>query len=360
MAEGEQEDESQKTEEPTERRLSKAREDGDVPISQEVKNFSVVLGALFIVWLILPFVMKKFKIFGTKYIEHSDSITISSDNIRGIAASISLDIGLILAIPLAIMFLLGLAASLGQIGFLFTPKKISELKWERLNVFSQLKNFITMQKIIETIKGLLKITLVFIAIFIVTYPKLKDLPFMIDMEAIAILLILHKMIVWLLFAVLIIMCVLAIIDFIYTRFEYNKKLKMTIKQIKDEYKESEGDPLIKSKIRSIRMERYRNNMMKNVKDASVIITNPDHYAVALLYKMGTMNAPKVVAKGVDFMAQKIKEIARENDVPIVENPPLARALYAAVEIDREIPEEHYQAVAEVIKYVMELKQETIS
>ncbi len=101
-------------------------------------------------------------------------------------------------------------------------------------------------------------------------------------------------------------------------------------------------------------------MMKNVKDASVIITNPDHYAVALLYKMGTMNAPKVVAKGVDFMAQKIKEIARENDVPIIENPPLARALYAAVEIDREIPEEHYQAVAEVIKYVMELKQETIS
>jgi flagellar biosynthetic protein FlhB len=130
---------------------------------------------------------------------------------------------------------------------------------------------------------------------------------------------------------------------------------MTKQEVKDEHKESEGDPKIKGRIRALRLERHRKRMMANVPKATVVITNPTHYAVALKYEMEEMAAPVLVAKGVDYLAKRIRQIAESHEVPILENPPLARALYAAVEVDQEIPEEHYKAVAEVIGYVMRLK-----
>jgi flagellar biosynthetic protein FlhB len=133
------------------------------------------------------------------------------------------------------------------------------------------------------------------------------------------------------------------------------KLKMTKQEVKDEYKQSEGDPMIRGRIRSMRRERARQRMMASVPNASVIITNPTHYAIALKYDMDAMAAPKLVAKGVDFLAARIRAVAEEHNIPLVENPPLARALYAAVDLDEEIPQEHYKAVAEVIGYVMRLK-----
>jgi flagellar biosynthetic protein FlhB len=132
-------------------------------------------------------------------------------------------------------------------------------------------------------------------------------------------------------------------------------MKMTKQEVRDEYRQQEGDPMIKSRIRQLRMERARSRMMAAVPQADVVITNPTHYAVALEYKMDTMPAPKLIAKGIDKVAFRIREVAEENDVPVVENAPLARALYATVELDEEIPEEHYKAVAEVIGYVMRLK-----
>ena len=132
---------------------------------------------------------------------------------------------------------------------------------------------------------------------------------------------------------------------------------MTKQEVKDEYKQMEGDPLVKSRIRQVRMERARHRMMENVPKADVVIVNPTHYAVALEYKMETMDAPKVTAKGVDNVALRIKALAEENDVPIVENPPLARALFASTELDQTIPQEHFKAVAEVIGYVMQLKNQ---
>ena len=133
---------------------------------------------------------------------------------------------------------------------------------------------------------------------------------------------------------------------------------MTKQEVKDEYKQTEGDPLVKSRIRQIRNERARRRMMDNVPKADVVIVNPTHYAVALKYDMNTMDAPVVTAKGVDNVALRIREVAEEHDVPIVENPPLARALFASVDLDQSIPEEHFKAVAEVIGYVMQLKNQT--
>jgi flagellar biosynthetic protein FlhB len=152
------------------------------------------------------------------------------------------------------------------------------------------------------------------------------------------------------------MTIVAIIDYAYQRFSFMKQMRMTKQELRDELKQSDGDPLIKSRIRRLRQERARKRMMAAVPGAAVVITNPTHYAVALAYEIETMTAPKVVAKGVDVLARRIREVAETNGVPIVENPPLARALHGSVEVDDEIPPEHYQAVAQVIGFVMRARQ----
>jgi flagellar biosynthetic protein FlhB len=144
-------------------------------------------------------------------------------------------------------------------------------------------------------------------------------------------------------------------DYGYQRWSFMKKMRMTKQEVRDEHKQMEGDPMIKARMRSMRRERARQRMMAAVPKSTVVVTNPTHYAVALKYEMDTMDAPILVAKGVELVALRIREIAQENDVPIVENPPLARALYATVELEQEVPQEHYKAVAEVIGYVMRLK-----
>ena len=176
-----------------------------------------------------------------------------------------------------------------------------------------------------------------------------------EMEPSEILRLTHHIVVMLIFTVVLAVLVIAIADFVYQRYAHLKKLRMTKQEVKDEYKQMEGDPLVKSRIRQVRMERARHRMMDAVPRADVVIVNPTHYAVALEYKMETMDAPVVVAKGLDNLALRIREIAEEHEIPIVENPPLARALFASVELDQSIPAEHFKAVAEVIGYVMQLK-----
>ena len=176
------------------------------------------------------------------------------------------------------------------------------------------------------------------------------------METSGILSFIHNIVVLLLFSVAIAVLVIAIADYAYQKYSHLKKLRMTKQEVKDEYKQVEGDPLVKSRIRQVRMERARRRMMDNVPKADVVIVNPTHYAVALEYKMDTMEAPVVLAKGIDNIALRIKAIAEEHEIPVVENPPLARALFASAELDQTIPPEHYKAVAEVIGYVMQLKK----
>jgi flagellar biosynthetic protein FlhB len=155
-------------------------------------------------------------------------------------------------------------------------------------------------------------------------------------------------------AVLAVVTVIALADYVYQRQRWWNRLKMTVQEVRDEYKQMEGDPKIKGRIRSIRNERSRRRMMSSVPKATVVITNPTHFAVALKYD-STMSAPECLAKGADDIALKIREIAKQHNVPIVENPPLARALYASVDVDETIPTEHFKAVAQVIGFVMRLK-----
>lgn len=167
--------------------------------------------------------------------------------------------------------------------------------------------------------------------------------------------VLHSLTTRMLVGVLAVVTVVAVIDFLYQKFEFMKQMRMSRQEIKDEYKQTEGDPMVKGRLRQIRQERARQRMAAAVPQASVVITNPTHFAVALRYELEETEAPVLLAKGQDFLAQKIREIAKEHDIPIVENPPLARALYAGVEIDQQIPPEHYKAVAEIIGYVMRLR-----
>lgn len=355
MTAPEETDDTSKTEEPTDRKLTKAKEEeGNVPMSQEVKSWIMLFGVVMVVWTILPYVMKQTELAGIKFIASPHAIPVDQDALKILLAQITTDLFKILMLPLGLFIILAFASVLAQIGFLWTPKKL-EPKWEKLNIFHALKNYISLEKITEMLKGVLKIGAVFAASSLVIMPRLRQIPSFIDMSILSILQHLKEIVLLFIFTVFLVMMFIAGADYLFVWFRHRKKMRMTKQEIKDEYKQSEGDPLIKSRIRSIRMERFRQRMMQEVPKSTVVVTNPTHYAVALKYDL-EMTAPKLVAKGVDFLAQRIKELADENEVPIVENPPLARALYASVEIDQIIPEEHYKAVAEVISYVMQLKK----
>ncbi len=356
MVAPEDEDESSKTEEPSERKLSKAKEEGDVAISQDVKSFIMLVGMVFMVWLVAPLMMKWFYAMGHGFVENPQNIQTDPFHLQLVFARTALKVLKILAIPFLMFMILGVFASVSQTGFIYSPKRLLP-NWNKLNIFAALKNFINMQKIVESIKGIVKITLVSVISIWIIKPYLTDVNLMPSMDKMGILDFIHKVIVLLVFTITIAVLVLGIVDYLYQRYAYLKKLRMTKQELKEEYKEMEGDPIVKSRIKQIRNERARRRMMENVPKADVVIVNPTHYAVALEYKMETMDVPIVVAKGVDNIALKIKEVANENNIPIVENPPLARALYASVDIDEPILYEHFLAVAEVIKYVLSLKEQ---
>ncbi len=356
MVAPEEEDEASKTEEPSERKITKAKEEGDVAISQDAKSFIMLTGMLFVVWLLIPLMLKWYYQTSILFIENAGQIEITPGIFEQLLKRSVLGLFKVLGLPFVIFMFLGIFASIAQTGFIYAPKKL-EPKWDKLNIFAALPNFINMKKIVESLKGIIKITVItFIAILVVR-PYLEKVNLLPSMETISILQFIHKVVVLLLFTVVIAVLVIAVADYLYQRYTHLKKLRMTKQEVKDEYKQMEGDPLVKSRIRQIRNERARHRMMEAVPRSDVVIVNPTHYAVALEYKMEKMDAPVVTAKGLDNMALRIKAIAEEHEIPIVENPPLARALFASTEIDQMIPEEHFKAVAEVIGYVMQLKNQ---
>ena len=351
----EDDDEASKTEEPSERKISKAKEEGDIAISQEAKSFIMLLGMLIVVWLLLPHLGKWYLSLTFKFIESPAEIPTDLQHIRVLLFNVSLGILKILALPFLIFMIFGVTASIAQTGFVYAPKKLLP-DWNKLNIFAALPKFINMKKIVESLKGIIKIVVVSYVAYLVIRPDLAKFELLPTMETSGILSFIHNIVVLLLFSVAIAVLVIAIADYAYQKYSHLKKLRMTKQEVKDEYKQVEGDPLVKSRIRQVRMERARRRMMDNVPKADVVIVNPTHYAVALEYKMDTMEAPVVLAKGIDNIALRIKAIAEEHEIPVVENPPLARALFASAELDQTIPPEHYKAVAEVIGYVMQLKK----
>lgn len=356
MVAPEDDDDASKTEDASDRKIEKAKEEGDTAVSQDAKSFLMLIAMLFVVWIVLPIMCKWFYSFSLKFIEDPQNIPTDPRHIQILLLHTGLALLKIMAIPFVIFMVFGIVASISQTGFMYAPKKL-EPNWNKLNIFAALPNFINMKKIVESIKGIIKITVItFIAILVVK-PYIDKMNLLPTMETMAILRFIHKIVILLIFTVVIAVFVIAVADYLYQKYTHLKKLRMTKQEVKDEYKQTEGDPLIKSRIRQVRMERARHRMMGNVPKADVVIVNPTHYAIALQYKIDEMDAPLVLAKGLDSIALKIREVAEEHEIPIVENPPLARALFASVEIDQTIPPEHFKAVAEVIGYVMQLKNQ---
>src|SRR6185437_3974574 len=241
-----------------------------------------------------------------------------------------------------------------QIGLVFATEKLG-FDLSRISPLAGFKRLFSPRSAIEFFKSMAKVAAVSAVAGWMALPSLATLAHMVREPAELMPHELYNLILRLLFGVLAVVTVLALFDYGYQRFSFLRSMRMSKQEVKEENKQAEGDPVIRARLRAIRMNRARKRMMAAVPKASVVITNPTHYAVALQYEMGASGAPKVVAKGTDLVALKIREIAEENDVPIVENPPLARALYGGVEIDREVPPEHYKAVAEIISYVFRLK-----
>jgi flagellar biosynthesis protein FlhB len=291
-----------------------------------------------------------------RFIETSHTIPFDMEHLRLLLVDVLVDIAISLGPLTALLMLMAVLSSVGQFGWLFAPKKIAP-KLTKISVISGFKRLFSWKSVMEFVKGIAKIVVVSLVALAMTLPIIGDLAVLPDMDLADTLQRLHAIAIRLVIGTLAVMTVIAVLDFFYQQQVFMKQQRMTPHEVKDEHKQAEGDPHIKARIRRIRAERARQRMMAAVPTADVVVTNPTHYAVALTYDMSSMQAPKLVAKGVDNVAMRIRQVAEENDVPIMENPPVARALYAAVELDEEIPPEHYKAVAEIIGYVMRLRGE---
>ncbi len=350
-----EEDDSQKTEEPTSKRLSDAREKGQVARSQEVSHWFMILALAIVVGIFSDSLMADFGGLMRPFLERPHTMPLDNGMLQQVLSGTALDILRVASIPLAIIVLAGLLAGTIQNGVIVTTEQIKP-KLSNIGFKKGFKKMFSSRALADFLKGLLKIMIVGVIVAMVVWPDRDMVLDMPSMEVQDVLAMVRLEAVKVVIAVLSVMTIVTLADILYQRYQHHKELRMTKQQVKDEHKQSEGDPMIKGRLRQIRAERARKRMMAAVPEADVVITNPTHFAVALKYDQATMEAPKLLAKGVDNVALKIREVAEENEIPIVENPPVARALHASVEIDQEIPPEHYKAVAEIIGYVMNLKR----
>ncbi|MBK18607.1 MAG: flagellar biosynthesis protein FlhB [Rhodospirillaceae bacterium] len=350
----ESQDKSQKTEDPTQKRLDDARQKGQVATSREVNHWFMILASTTVIALLLPGMMTDLSQAFLKFVERPEAIPIGPGGFKNLLADTILEAVWALAPAMIVLLFAALGAGLVQNGFIFAPESIKP-KLEKISLKSGVKRLFSVKSFLEFAKGVFKlaiVTCVAIAVLWDEFTGLEQMPLMAIPASMGKM---HDLVIRLMIGVLAIISIIAVLDFLVQRVQHTKQMRMSRQDVKDELKQTEGDPQIRARLRQIRRERAQSRMMQAVPEASVVVTNPTHFAVALKYEIETMSAPVVLAKGADHIAQRIREVAEENDVPVMQNPPLARALHATVEIGDEIPADHYKAVAEVISYVMRLK-----
>lgn len=351
---GEDDDEDSKTEEPSQKKLDEAAERGDVVKSQELSTFFVLSAATILVAFMSTGMSRDLAHSLAAFIDHADTMSIDRRGLNEIFLYLAGTIAKALALPALMFVVAGVAGNAIQHRLLWTFDPLIP-KFSKVSPMAGLKRIFSAESAVTGLKGVLKIAVVGAAIVVALKPEVERLRGMVDVDVAGLLAIILRAVMKMMTAVLIIMAFIAGGDYIFQYRRWIKRQRMTREDLKEEFKQSEGNPEIKAKIRQMRLSRSRRRMMAAVPQATVVVTNPTHYAVALRYETG-MRAPTVVAKGVDSLALKIREVAKEHEVPVMENPPLARALYATVDVDKEIPEEHYKAVAEVVGFVMRLRE----
>lgn len=348
------ENDQEKSEDPTQKRLDDARKKGQVAFSREVSNFSMILALTMAIAAIFPTIFHMAKDRLTKYITLSHEFSLKNEAIESLMSVIIYDSLSLVAMTFGLMMVFAIIPSFIQNGFNISLEPITP-KLEKISLKKGFGRLFSSRSVVEFVKGVIKITLVGVIAYLVVITQLSQLEMMPEKDTKNIIEFLSMLAIKVLIPCCIAIFFIAVADFIYQKAQHKKQLMMSVQDIKDEYKQQEGDPHVKGKLRQLRMERSRKRMMQAVPKADVIITNPTHYAVALKYEHDKMDAPIVLAMGSDNIALRIKKAGEEHEIPIVRNAPLARALHDECELDEAIPLEHFQAVAEVISYVYKLK-----
>jgi flagellar biosynthetic protein FlhB len=348
-----EQDDTEKTEEPTQKRLDEALERGDVVKSQEVNTWFVLGAATLILLTFSGSMSNGVTALLRGFLGQAHNIPVDGRGLLIILQKLGIETIAAVAIPFLVLVLAAIAGNMIQHRLVWSTESLTP-KLSKISLGAGFKRLFSKIALANFVKGLIKLGLIGAIMMAVLWPKRHQLDGMVSMDPAVVLLLTRTLSLDVLGAVVAVLAIVAAADYLFQYRQWHERQKMSLRELKEEFKQTDGDPHIKAKIRQLRMEKARKRMMSAVPQASVVITNPTHYAVALQYDRG-MNAPVCVAKGLDNIALKIREVAAEHNIPVVENPPLARALHATVEIDDEVPPEHYKAVAEVIGYVMRLK-----
>jgi flagellar biosynthetic protein FlhB len=348
-------DSGSKTEEATPRKLEEARRKGDVAKSQDVPQWASLAAASSVVAICGGWMARDLAARLAPFMMHPDAFQVTSAGAVEIAHICMMAAAPIILSVFGAASLAGVAGNLIQTGFLFSPDKLAPDP-SRVSPFAGFGRLFGLDGFIHFGKSALKILLVGAVAWMVLKPHTREFELLPTMEPMALLPLAAQILKALLIAILAVLGVGAMIDWFWQRQRFLQRMRMTKEEIKEDYRQTEGDPHIKARLRQMRFERARRRMIQNVPKATVVVMNPTHYAVALRYVPGETAAPECVAKGVDTLALKIREVAEEAGVAVIEDPPLARALYATVDVEQTIPREHYEAVAKVIGFVMQSAQ----
>ncbi|MFC1725981.1 flagellar biosynthesis protein FlhB [candidate division KSB1 bacterium] len=354
-----EENQQEKTEQATPKRSEEARKKGQVPKSIELNTAVILFGSLLFLYFAGGTVFTRMAYYSQVVFENISNVRLTPQNIPDYTLMAFVN-SMKIAGPviLAVMFF-GLVSAFSQVGFMMSLEPLIP-KWEKISPLSGFKRMFSRRSFIELIKGVLKILIVGIIGYLEVKRNISEYIQLSDMEPVSIFKFGCHAAFVLGIKITLVLLVLALFDFMFQRWDHAKKIMMTKQEIKEELKQMEGDPLVKARIRSIQREMARTRMMQEIPKADVVITNPTKLAIALKYEPIEMDAPLVIAKGARKMAEKIKEIAREHGIAIVEDKPLAQALYKAVNVGDEVPEKFFQAIAEILAYVYKLKNKRVS
>ena len=348
------EDKSSKTEQPTAKRQREAQEKGQVSKSMEINTFAVLISGLFVLFFASSYMYGQLKAVMVNFLGHADQLPQNAQDFSALLVDVLWKSFTIMAPLMATIFVAALFANIAQVGPLFSWK-VLEPKFSKLNPITGLGKLFSKRSLIELVKSIGKIAIIGSIAYSTVSGEMSTFIVLGDMEPAQI----GYYVLAISFEIFLKTCwalaVLAVLDLIFQKWQGQQDLKMSKEEVKEEMKQTEGDPLIKSRIRSAQREAVRRRMMSKVPEADVVVTNPTHLAVALLYDATQSDAPMVVAKGRALVAERIKAIAKDNNVPIMEDKPLAQALFKSVEVGETIPVLFYQAVAEVLAYVYRMK-----
>lgn len=351
-------DNGERTEEATQQRREDFRKRGQVAQTRELSAVFLLFASVLVIGLMSRFFFGQiYELFQASLGDDLVQNIRGADGLTHIAGFAVTKTAYLILPVLGIYFVIGLASSVVQVGFLYNEEAL-QLRWERLDPVQGFKKMFSLRALTEGVKACAKVTLILFISWLLLKSQLQQLPFLMNYSVAQIFTFLGSLTIRLLSGVGFFMLVLSAADYFYQRWDLEKEMKMTKQEIKEEIKSREGDPMIRARIKRIQREMASKRMMEDVPKADVIVTNPTHIAVALKYD-DTMVAPTVIAKGADLIAEKIREMAREFNIPIIENKPLARSMFKTLKIGQTIPKELYTAVAEVLSYVYKLRRKKV-